>query len=91
MYKLSKSDKIFLDHCRGNYSSELKWYAVMTQCGREHRIRDGVKRNLRQHGVLETILPELPGSSGQASGPRRVNLLFPLLSLYSLRYERSDL
>lgn len=77
MYKLNKQDKVLLDRCRGKYSSELKWYALMTQCGREHRIREAVMRDLAPHGVSEAILPELPGSSGQLSGPRRENLLFP--------------
>lgn len=77
MYKLGKSEKAFLEKSRGNYSPELKWYGVMTLCGREHPIRDTVVRELRDRGIAETMLPEIPTPVESGCGTRPAELLFP--------------
>lgn len=75
MYKLSKADREFLETHRGQYDSELRWYAAMTHWGRERKIMDQVRRDFGPSGVDELLLPVLAGEDDEAGG-KRGELLF---------------
>ena len=59
MYKLDKQERAYRARMRGRYSTAMKWYAVMTHCGREYPVRDRIEFDLSDQGEVGILLPEV--------------------------------
>jgi transcription antitermination factor NusG len=77
VYKLAKRDRQYLDTWRGRYSPDVHWFAVMVNHGRERQIHQSMLADAAEHGLMNTLLPEVVLSGENCAERNEAALLFP--------------